>query len=60
MNPTRPLPDIDDLDRAIVSLSTRINAATYELLVLIRQFDECARWRGSQIGATKSSYLPLR
>jgi len=44
MNPTRPLPDIDDLDRAIVSLSTRINAATYELLVLIRQFDERAGW----------------
>jgi hypothetical protein len=35
---------IDDLDRAIVDLSTRINAATYELLVLIRQFDERAGW----------------
>jgi len=44
MNQTRPLPNIDDLDRAIVSLSTRINAATYELLVLIRQFDERAGW----------------
>ncbi|MGI9224378.1 MAG: DUF222 domain-containing protein [Woeseiaceae bacterium] len=44
MNQTRPLPGIDDLDRAIVSLSTRINTATYELLVLIRQFDERAGW----------------
>lgn len=35
---------IDQLDREIVSLSTRINAATYELLVLIRQFDERAGW----------------
>jgi len=35
---------IDDLDREIVGLSTRINAATYELLVLIRQFDERAGW----------------
>ncbi len=31
---------IDALDQAIVSLSAKINAATYELLVLIRQFDE--------------------
>src|SRR5262245_1187128 len=46
---------IDDLDRAIVDLSARINASTYELLVLIREFDEragflqwnlanCAEW----------------
>ena len=48
MNPAISLPDgvlaIDDLDRAIVNLSTRINAATYELLVLIRQFDERGGW----------------
>ena len=44
---TQPLPDvvsIDDLDRAIVTLAARINAETYELLVLIRQFDERAAW----------------
>jgi len=35
---------IDDLDRAIVTLSARINAETYELLVLIREFDERAGW----------------
>jgi len=35
---------IDDLDRAIVTLAARINAETYELLVLIRQFDERAGW----------------
>ena len=43
----RPLEDllpIDDLDQAIVKLSARINAETYELLVLIRQFDERAGW----------------
>ncbi len=36
--------DIDALDRAIVNLSARINASTYELLVLIREFDERAGW----------------
>jgi hypothetical protein len=46
---------IDQLDAAIVNLSARINASTYELLVLIREFDErrgylkwgfpsCAEW----------------
>ena len=43
----RPLEDLiplDDLDQAIVNLSTRMNAETYELLVLIRQFDERAGW----------------
>jgi hypothetical protein len=35
---------IDDLDRAIVTLSARITAETYELLVLIREFDERAGW----------------
>lgn len=42
--PVHPAMDIDDLDRAITRLSTRINAATYELLVLVRQFDERAGW----------------
>jgi hypothetical protein len=35
---------IDELDRDIVNLAARINAATCELLVLIRQFDERAGW----------------
>jgi len=46
---------IDELDRNILTLCTRINAATYELLVMIREFDEragflqwglsnCAEW----------------
>ena len=47
-NPTlKPVPDllpIDDLDQAIVTLASRINAETYDLLVLIRQFDERAGW----------------
>ena len=33
---------IDEIDQAIIDLSTRINAASYELLVLIREFDERA------------------
>ncbi|HEU4617654.1 MAG TPA: DUF222 domain-containing protein [Gammaproteobacteria bacterium] len=37
---------IDDLDRAIGTLAARINAATYDLLVLIRRFDERAGWLG--------------
>lgn len=43
-SPENPLPSIDELDRNIVNLSARINAATYELLVLVRQFDERAGW----------------
>jgi hypothetical protein len=39
-----PADSIDDLDRAIVNLAGRINAATYDLLVLIRRFDERAGW----------------
>ncbi len=35
---------IDELDRGIVKLSARINAATFELLVLVREFDERAGW----------------
>jgi len=35
---------IDELDCAIVNLSARINAATSELLVLIRQFDQRGGW----------------
>ncbi|HEX5421360.1 MAG TPA: DUF222 domain-containing protein, partial [Gammaproteobacteria bacterium] len=37
---------IEELDRAIVTLAGRINAATYDLLVLIRRFDERAGWLG--------------
>ena len=44
----RPSADssIDELDRAIVNLAGRINAATYDFLVLVRRFDERAGWRG--------------
>ena len=42
--PKDPLLSIDELDRGIVNLATRINAATYELLLLVRQFDERAGW----------------
>ena len=42
--PKDRLISIDELDRDIVNLSYRINAATYELLVLVRQFDERAGW----------------
>ena len=34
------LTPIDALDERILNLCTRINAATYELLVMIREFDE--------------------
>ena len=42
--PTERHLDIDELDRAIVTLSARINAASYELLVLIRRFNERGGW----------------
>ena len=39
-----PSCSIDELDRAIVNLAARINAATYDFLVLLRRFDERAGW----------------
>ena len=55
MKPVPNLVPIEELDSSIHSLCTRINAATYELLVLVREFDErggfltwglhnCAEW----------------
>ncbi len=38
------LTPIETLDRNILTLCSRINAATYELLVLIREFDERGGW----------------
>ncbi len=42
--PQDRLLSIDELDRGIVCLACRITAATYELLLLVRQFDERAGW----------------
>jgi hypothetical protein len=42
--PKDRLVSIDELDHDIVNLSCHINAATYELLVLVREFDERAGW----------------
>ncbi len=44
ISPKDRLLSIDELDRDIVNLSTRINAANYDLLVMVRQFDERAGW----------------
>ncbi len=44
ISPQDRLLSIDELDRGIVCLASKINAATYELLVLVRQFDERAGW----------------
>ena len=41
---TPDLTPIDVLDHNILTLCTRINAATYELLVMIREFDERTGW----------------
>ena len=41
------LTPIETLDERILNLCTRINAATYELLMMIREFDErggCLKW----------------
>jgi len=38
------LTPIEDLDRRILDLCTGINAATYELLFMIREFDERVGW----------------
>jgi len=44
ITPQEDFLSIDELDRGIVNLAARINAATYELLVLVRQFDERTGW----------------
>ena len=48
MNPVQISKDrlrsIDELDHDIFTLAARINSSTYELLVLVRQFDERAEW----------------
>ncbi len=43
-SPKDRLLSIAELDRDIVCLAARINVSTYELLLLIRQFDERAGW----------------
>ena len=48
---------IGELERGIVNLSFKINAATYELLVLVRQFDERAGWL--QWGLANCAECPL-
>ena len=47
--PAQPAPldrraSIDELGEAIAALAARLHAATYELLVLLRDFDERAGW----------------
>ena len=42
--PASDLAPIEDLDRNILTLCSHTNAATYELLVLIREFDEHTEW----------------
>ena len=44
VHPGDPRPGIERLGDRIAELSARIQAATYELLVLIRQFDEANGW----------------
>ena len=49
VQPARPdeaAPDVEALADRIADLAARIQAATYELLVLIRQFDERDGWEG--------------
>ena len=66
------LTPIEELDKNIIGLCTRINAATYELLVMIREFDErvgflqwglqnCAEWlRGTTNKGCSSSLCGTR
>jgi hypothetical protein len=60
------LRSIDEIDSAIVSLSRRLNAETYRLLVLIREFDDrlgfakwsfpnCSEWLAWRCGLSLSA-----
>ena len=43
-SPEKRLLSIDELGRRIVNLAARMNATAFELLVLVRQFDERVDW----------------
>ncbi|HUF73821.1 MAG TPA: DUF222 domain-containing protein, partial [Gammaproteobacteria bacterium] len=60
------LRSIDELDAAILSLSRRLNAETYRLLVLVREFDDrlgfakwsfenCSEWLAWRCGLSLSA-----
>lgn len=62
----RPRQSIDDLDAAISRLASRINAVNYQLLVLVREFDDrmgwakwsfacCAEWLSWRCGISLSA-----
>ncbi len=44
ITPEKRCLSIDELEHGIVKFAARINAASYELLILVRQFDERAGW----------------
>ncbi len=44
ITPAKRCLSIDELEHGIVKFAARINAASYELLILVRQFDERAGW----------------
>ena len=58
--------DTDDLDETIAALAARLHAATNELLVLLREFDErsgwnngflsCAHWRHWRTGVDLAAF----
>src|SRR6185436_13992453 len=39
-----PSTPVEQLGEAIADLAARIHAATYELLVMLREFDACSGW----------------
>jgi hypothetical protein len=58
--PPAPLGSLEELGECIAELAAQISAATYELLVMLREFDErggwnsgflsCAHWLGWRVG----------
>ena len=63
----RPHPQcVEQLGEAIAELASRLHAATYELLVLLRQFDAKAGWNNGFLscahwlhtGAPASTWVP--
>ena len=58
-SPEKRLLSIDELEGGIVNLAARMNTATFGLLVLIRQFDECAGWLQWRL-ASRAEWLHWR
>jgi hypothetical protein len=60
-DPTASEPEshVAHLGEAIATLAARLHAATYELLVLLREFDDCAGWNNGCLSCAQWTAMRL-